>query len=170
MKRNQRRTRHRRTRPARPRPSSISTYLAQVRRLIAQHGHAVQVVAPSPGEAGWAYTVGLHSHGLPELIVVGGLAVPDQHGILNELAERMRDGEVFEPGRRYPSLLVGFDVTFVEVADTTTEDFAVANRLQSDFRALQMVWPDHSNRFPWDPDYAIPKDDQRLLGLPPCSF
>src|SRR3954447_13322413 len=142
----------------RPKRSSIREHLDQTRKLIDRHGHAVQAVMGTPTSPGWAYTVGLHRHGLPELIIVGGLTVADQHGILNELALRMRAGERFEAGERESTLLVGFEAVFVEVADASTEDFAVANRLQSGFRALQVVWPDHDNRFPWEPGYSIPAE------------
>src|SRR5436190_8693687 len=149
-----------------PKRFSIPEFLDHSRDVIDRHGHIVQVVMGTPDAPGWAYTVGLHRHRLPELIIIGGLAVDDQHGILNELAQRMRAGERFEAGDRESTLLVGFDATFVEVADTSTEDFAVANRLQSGFRALQVVWPDHDNRFPWEDGHALPAECQRLLGLP----
>ena len=148
----------------------VPDYLDEVRRIIARDGHVVQIVLPNHDrEAGWAYTVGLHGHGLPELIVVGGLSVPCQHSLLNEVAQRMKIGEPFVPGQRERDLLVGAEVMFVEVADTTTEDFTVANRLQDNFRALQIVWPDHSHRFPWESDYELAAWHQRVLGLPPAA-
>jgi Domain of unknown function (DUF4262) len=139
-------------------------YLEEIRAKVAEHGHAVQQVAAAEGEASWSYTIGLHAAGLPELIIVGGLGLAGQGSVLNRLAERLREGETLPVGERDPSVLEGVDVTYLEVADTTTEDFAVALRLQSDFRALQVVWPDLENRFPWEPGYAFPPDEQRLLG------
>jgi hypothetical protein len=145
--------------------SDHSAYLDRMRGIVAEHGHAVQQVAPDEG-LGWSYTIGLHAAGLPELIIMGGLALDGQRRTLNGLAERMRAGESLPIGERDPTVLKGFDVTYVEVADTTTEDFAIALRLQSDFRALQVVWPDLENRFPWDPGYSFPPDEQPLLGEP----
>lgn len=63
-------------------------------------------------------------------------------------------------------MLQDFDVTHVEVSDTTTEDFAVALKLQADFQALQVIWPDMENRFPWEDGYSFPPTEQRLLGPP----
>ena len=90
-----------------------------------------------------------------------------QHGVLNDLAKRLRSGDDLPVGSRDPSVLEGFEVTYLEVADTTTEDFAVALKLQSGFRALQVVWPDLDNRLPWEPGYSFPATEQRLLGPPP---
>jgi hypothetical protein len=143
----------------------VSAYLESVRAMIEEHGHAVQVVGGSPG---WAYTIGLHAAGLPELIVVGGLSVEGQHRTLNALADRLRSGEVLAVGERDPSVLEGVDVTYLEVADTTSEEFAVAVKLQAAFRALQVVWPDMENRFPWEAGDAFPPSEQPLLGPAPA--
>ena len=145
---------------------AVEAYLDELRATIDEHGHAVQQVASGGDEPGWSYTIGLDAFELPELIIVGGVPRGEQGSILNGLAARMRDGEELELGARDPSVLEGFDVTYVEVADTTTEDFAVALRLQRSFRAVQIVWPDVQNRFQWDPGYAFPPREQRLLGSP----
>jgi hypothetical protein len=145
-----------------------AAYLKDIGEKIARHGHAVQQVAGADGEPGWSYTVGLHAAGLPELIIIGGLARGGQVSVLNRLAERMRSGEALHLGERDPDVLEGVDVTYIEVVDTTTSDFAVALKFASDFRALQVVWPDHGNRFPWEPGYSFARAEQRLLGLPPA--
>jgi hypothetical protein len=113
-------------------------YLDSIRAPVAEHGHAVQQAAPDDEESlGWSY-----------------------------IAERLREGGKLPLCERDPTVLEGFDVTYLEVSDTTTEDFAVALRLQSDFRALQVVWPDMENRFPWESGYSFPPAEQRLLGVP----
>ncbi|HEX7297935.1 MAG TPA: DUF4262 domain-containing protein [Solirubrobacteraceae bacterium] len=148
--------------------SEEAEILEQVRQLMHDHGFAV--VAVGGGEHGppWSYTVGLHSAGLPELVIVGGLSSEGQHSTLSMLAERLLAGESLRVGARDPSVIEAFEVTYIEVADTTTEDFAVALRLQSGFRAVQVVWPDTDNRFPWEQGYGFSLVEQRLLGLPPA--
>jgi uncharacterized protein DUF4262 len=144
----------------------VAGHLSFIRSAITNYGFAVQGVSASWHEPGWAYTIGLHTHGLPELIVVGGMSPADQHCAIDELARRTLDGDVIEPGRVDSDVIDGFDVTYVEVVDTGTDWFAVANRLQSGFRALQVVWPDLDGRFPWEDGYDIPVEYQCLLGLP----
>ena len=46
-------------------------YLDHIRELIACHGWAVQGVERERVRPPWAYTVGLTSHGKPELVVTG---------------------------------------------------------------------------------------------------
>jgi hypothetical protein len=147
----------------------FSAYVDDIRSGIAEYGHMVQYVGSTEDEPDWSYTIGLHADGLPELIIVGGLSMEGQHAVLNDLAARLRSGEELPIGGRDPSVLEGFDVTYLDVVDTATQDFAVALRLQSEFRALQAIWPDRGNRFPWEPGYSLPLTQQRLLGLPPSG-
>jgi uncharacterized protein DUF4262 len=146
-----------------------ANYLTNVRSMIAERGFAVQGVSLDWTRPGWVYTIGLHRAGLPELILIGGLHPLDQHGLIDELARRMLAGDVIEPGRIDSGVIEGFDVTYLEVLDTSSDWFTVANRIQSGYRALQIVWPDHDDRFPWEDGYDIPLDDQPLLGLPPVA-
>lgn len=143
----------------------MAAYLKETRRLMTREGHVVQIALGNGAEPDWAYTIGLHGRGLPEVIVIGGLSIPHQHGLLNEVADRMRAGDEFAPGHYESDLLEGYDAAFVEVVNTDSEYFAVANRLQANFRALQLVWPDHDNRFPWESGCEVPLDAQPLLGL-----
>ena len=140
----------------------------QVRRLVHDHGFAVVAVGGDEHGPPSSYTVGLHAEGLPELVIVGGLSTGGQQSTLNVLADRLLAGESLQVGARDPSVIDGFDVTYIEVADTTTEDFAVALRLQAGFRAVQVVWPDTDNRFPWEQGYSFSPVEQRLLGPPPA--
>lgn len=147
----------------------LALYLDDLRAKIGRYGHAVQQVGGSPGSAVWSYTIGLRAVGLPELVIVGGVAGQAQQQILNDLAARMRVGDELPIGQRDRAVLDGVDVTYVEVTDTTAEVFAIANQVQSSFRALQVVWPDTENRFPWEPGYAFAPGAQPLLGEPPSS-
>lgn len=145
----------------------LRRYRKHLEAMIAEQGFAVSVVAPSFEREGWAYTVGLHRSGLPELIVIGGLPTHEQYGVLHELAMRAGRGKRYGPGERLGSVLVGYDAAFIEVMDTGSDWFEVVNEVQSGYRALQLVWPDHGHRFPWDDGYDLPPDCQPLLGLPP---
>jgi len=148
--------------------SEEAAVLEQVRQLMHDHGFAVVAVGGDELGPPSSYTVGLHSAGLPELVIVGGLSTEGQHGTLNMLGDRLLAGESLQVGARDPSVIEGFDVTYIGVVDPSTEDFAVALRLQSGFRAVQVVWPDTDNRFPWEQGYSFGSVEQRLLGLPPA--
>jgi hypothetical protein len=113
---------------------------------VARYGlHVINVPADERGP-GFAYSVGLHrSFQHPEVIIVG-LARDVMHGMLNDLADRVRQGERFEAGATSDEFLEGYACTFREVQ----------GRLYVDdwqpFPALQLVYPDRERRWPWDPD------------------
>lgn len=146
----------------------LEAYLDDLRAKMAQFGHAIQQLGGRPGTAVLSYTIGLRAVALPELIMIGGVPGQAQQQILNDLAARMRVGDEPVVGKRDPAVLEGVDVTFIEVTDTTTEYFAIANKLQKPFRALQVVWPDTGNRFPWEPGWEYGPNVQPLLGEPPA--
>ena len=141
-------------------------HLRRIRSMIAEHGFMVQGVSADLDTPGWVYTIGLHAAGLPELILIGGMCPEDQHHAIDDLARRMLAGSAFEPGHREPEVVDGYDVTFLEVIDPTCDWLAIANLIQSGYRALQVVWPDRDGRFPWEDGYSVPRDAQPLLGLP----
>ncbi|HUG86653.1 MAG TPA: DUF4262 domain-containing protein [Euzebya sp.] len=75
---------------------------AYVARLVRRHGWAVMAVGTGecavPGCCGggredpFAYTIGLHAHGRPELLV-HGCDADDARAVLNDLATSIIDGE-----------------------------------------------------------------------------
>ena len=113
----------------------------------------------------FAYTSGLTDHGLPELVITG--LSPDLAGtFLNEAARKsVTDARFCTAGYR-PSRLRR-PVTFSSVDVIDTDSMRLTRLLYGEgFRAVQLVWPDESGCFPWDPSYDIPREVQPLLGVP----
>jgi hypothetical protein len=82
-------------------------------RIIDTHGWAVQGVTGETDAESWAYTVGLvERFGHPELVVTG-INMKAAWGLLNDLADRVRDGERFAAGETID--LDGVDVGFANV-------------------------------------------------------
>ena len=147
--------------------SDQQAYLDMVREKISEFGVFIQYVGGSDSPA-WAYTVGLHAQGLPELIMVGGLDRPAFGRVLNGAAARLRTEWTWTHGTVVSGLLSPvLDLTCLEVDDVHTDYFSVALELDSGFRALQLVWPDMSNRMPWEDGYEFGHDEQPLLGSAP---
>jgi hypothetical protein len=63
--------------------STIDDYLDELRAKILEHGWAVQYVEND--RTPYAYTIGLHDHGLPELLVTG-VAPRRAQRLLNRVA------------------------------------------------------------------------------------
>lgn len=105
----------------------------------------------------FCYTVGLiKSFNHPEIIILG-LRYEIAHPLLNTVGFQIKQGEVFSPGNRYDSITEKYDTQFVEVTlENISEYFGILigyTRHHNDatpIRALQLVWPDPQNRFPWE--------------------
>jgi Domain of unknown function (DUF4262) len=128
----------------------VDAYLETVREGITRHGWMLQAVFPTDAGDGppFVYTVGLAALGHPELIVYG---LPHDTGgvILNELGRRVRDGRRLAHGERLDDVVEGFQVEVLAVADN--QPLGVARRLYGPgVRALQIVYPDAGNLWPWE--------------------
>ena len=141
--------------------STKRDYLDQFRATMLKHGWALQYVESD--RTPYAYTIGLHDRGLPELLVTG---VSPQRAarLLNRLAERAVDGEPPTRGEQI-ALRAGPLIEIVEVEHPDAHmDTAVAF-YGSEFRALQLVWADGQGRWPWDARFGGRRGGQPVLGV-----
>lgn len=99
------------------------------------------------------YTVGLHSLGYPELIMVG-LSLDTGQNILNDAAQQVIDsgsarqtGNVFDKVANLPLIVVE-----VEDDELRSEYTAMASHYYGTdpYRLQQIVMPDSNGKFPWD--------------------
>src|SRR5262249_52869691 len=78
-----------------PSDGDAEGYLDELRATIRIHGWAVQGVEDD--RLPYAYTIGLHDRGLPELLVTG-LPPEGAAGLLNDVAGAAVDGRDLAPG------------------------------------------------------------------------
>ena len=115
---------------------------------------------------GFAFTVGLlYSYGHPELLALG-LSLEASHGLLSAAVERIQAGEELSEGP-VSGLVEGFELYSAPIdAGYLREYLGYAlwfyKSLGTPIPALQLVWPDKTGRFPWQPAH-----DQSLSGLQP---
>ncbi len=137
-------------------------HLELVHRKIARHGWYVQgVLASHPAEVTFAYTVGNHGQGLPELIMFG---VPARTAgcVLNDATRLMRSGRItVEPGVQIPGGQVGIDPAFPvrlgPVAPRRAREYALFAfefyGHEEEIELLQVVVADPGGRFRGEPGY-----------------
>ena len=120
---------------------------------VLRHGLHVVKILPEGGTPGWAFSIGLwHNFGHPE-VVVFGLDDSVAHGLLNEVARRVREGERFGDGTEAGDLLEGVRCVFRAMDPAWHRpflgwmDWFYENE---DTPVLQCVWPDHDGRWPWE--------------------
>ena len=119
------------------------------------------------GEPAFAYSLGLYeSFGHPEIIIFG-LDLDTMHQLINDAGERIRKGESFEDGQEDDQLLDNYRCAFQTVNVKHYErlfGFTGWYYKGWNFPAVQLVWPDMHNRFPWDVSFDESyRADQPLL-------
>ena len=139
---------------------TIEEYFDELRATIRTQGWVVQYVESD--RTPYAYTIGLHDLGLPELLVTG---VSPQRAtrLLNKLARDTLRGTTLEPGQQI-SVPTGPLVEIVEVNHPDAHlNFAVAFG-GPDVRGMQLVWADGRGRWPWAPGFCDGRTRQPVLG------
>ena len=166
--------RRRRTRSSSPVPAGYEPLPAYWDRQeqgwregIAQHGWLIQSILGDGDRPGFHFTVGLTERGLAELIVYGLHSDLGGHA-LNDVAQRLMDGERFADGEVVPGVLEGDYRTQLWGVTWLQDPLGAAFRLygQDAVEVRQLVIPDLENRMPWEDDYAD-LDIQPLLFVAP---
>ena len=134
-------------------------HVVLVRRGVHEHDEAgpsfADPVVQAAYDANFTYTVGLElTFRHPEVVLVGDWQ--HAHPYLNVIGDLIRDGRRFSPGDTSDELLDGFTVRFCPVGDAVLREaltWAHWAARRGPFRALQLVLPDTSGRWPGDPAY-----------------
>lgn len=139
--------------------ATIDDYLDVLRGIIRRDGWAVQYIE---GERRpFAYTVGLHAHGLAELVITG-VEPTRAMEILNAAANYCVNEVQPRPGER---LSTGKHVLeFVRVPNPDVYVKHAFNIYGPKVRALQVVWIDDRGHSPWCPDFDHGSGSQPVLG------
>lgn len=132
-------------------------FLQDVMDTIDKHGRAVQGVFSNEGESTFHYTVGNAEKNLPE-VIVAGLPMEVGHYVCNRASREAEEGTVtLVPGSVLPGYLGGnseFDLVVCAVTDK--HEANVARSLYGDnVEVVQLVCPDTSGYYPWEPQYGF---------------
>ena len=140
---------------------------AELLALIERHGWAIRHVMgdANSGTAPFSYTVGLTALDHPELVTTG-LPFEVSQIFLNSAALIVKEGAILTNGLVTDELTESGTVTFVTATDVSGLT-AVEQVYGVEIHALQLVWPDSSNRYPLDAGYRNANSAQPLLGARP---
>jgi hypothetical protein len=146
----------------------------QIERIVGAMGHAVVSVPPSKDSPGVSYSVGLVDTGWPELVVTGlvgdqGILVVNAAVTALRKGERIpRDGLVVEGAISVPLRLRSIDAdSGRRMTSAASDRHARMGGRPEAYRAMQLLWPDASGRFPDETGYdgrGLP--DQVLIDGP----
>jgi hypothetical protein len=117
--------------------------------------HVVAVSDSREGSIDYCFSVGLfETYDHPE-IVVFGLPMNVAHRVIATCVELIEQGSPLQAGEVREDLLNRFSAAIVSVDHANYSEYlgsAIGFYDGTDFPALQIVWPDKENRFPWDPE------------------
>jgi Domain of unknown function (DUF4262) len=142
--------------------ASQQDYLNHIESVVEDCGWAVQAVERDQHRPPYAYTIGLTTHGKPELVVTG-MPVLRAAELLNDVTAHLLHAPEPEPGEQVP-LIGGPVIEFVAV-EVPSAHLSVASVLYGPrLRALQVVHADDRGHWPWEVGYRGVRGGQPVLG------
>lgn len=137
-------------------------YLKILVETIEEHRWVVQYVVGR--DRPFAYTVGLHALGLPELLITG-LKEDASVRLLNSAAHDM----VYHGTLLEPAMQIDFeDELVLEVVEVDHPDIHLMMAVElygRAFRAMQLVWTDDDRHWPWDRGWSQGRRRQPVFGV-----
>ena len=126
-----------------------------INKLVNEGKWAVMGIFESDDFPTFSYTVGMHHHGLPELMIVGIQADLAQV-ILNNAAKMMFESDkAFEEGKPIYEL-ANFPTIPVYISQENINELtcsAIRHYHHSNYSVFQMVIPDSNGLFPWQSNF-----------------
>lgn len=130
--------------------------LERTKQDIAQFGLQVISVTSTDYLPSFSYSIGLtQTYQHPEIICFG-LPSSLGHEIINDIASMIKNGTIFEEGEIYTDIFQDSRATFLSVDASNLEYYfgAGLNYYQDkSFEALQLVWTDQNDLFPWEDNF-----------------
>jgi hypothetical protein len=131
-----------------------------VRSNVEQHGCHVMMIPEDEEGPGFAYSIGLMKSFAQAELICFGLDSELMHSLINSMRDRMAAGEQFAAGMRVAELIEGYECELRQMRrEHYPEYMGYACIFNGDaaFDVLQVVWPDKSGHFPWQPEYGAPR-------------
>lgn len=125
---------------------------------IKKYGLSVAMIEATDYLPSFAYSIGLwETYNHPELICFG-LRIETLHSLINGVAELIKNGKKIEVGKIYNEIFESGRAEFIQVDKGNLGDYfgtAIDYYKTLDFPALQLVWTDRNDKFPWETSFEI---------------
>ncbi|WDF61995.1 DUF4262 domain-containing protein [Flavobacterium sp. KACC 22758] len=123
---------------------------------IEKYGLQVILIESTDYLPSFAYSIGLwKEYNHPEIICFG-LSTSLLHTIINDVAEIIKKNETIVEGKNYTNIFKNSRAEFLKVHPNNISDYfgtAINFYEREDIPALQLVWTDRSNKFPWEENF-----------------
>ena len=120
---------------------------------IEKFGLTVIIIEATDYLPSFAYSIGLWQKFKHPEIISFGFTTETLHGIINNAADIVKDGAPIETGKDYTNIFETGKATFIKIDPLNISDYfgyAIDFYNTKDFPALQLVWTDRNNKFPWE--------------------
>jgi len=128
----------------------------KTRSHIDKYGLTVILIKATDYLPSFGYSIGLwEKYQHPEIISFG-LTPETIHGIINNAANIVKAGRKIKTQTAYSEIFEGANAEFVNVDARNLHDYfgtAIDFYNTDKFPALQLIWTDRNNRFPWEHDF-----------------
>ncbi len=128
----------------------------EIPRKIEQYGWMVIMIEATAYLPSFAYTIGLwQTYKHPEIISFG-LTVKTLHIVLNNAGEQVKEGKSIEINKTYHDFFESSRTKFIKLDPKNIPDYfgtAINYYKTREFPAIQLIWTDRNDQFPWDKNY-----------------
>ncbi|MBW1658560.1 MULTISPECIES: DUF4262 domain-containing protein [Flavobacterium] len=123
---------------------------------IEKYGLQVIIIEATDYLPSFAYSIGLwQKYNHPEIICFG-LSKSLLHEIINDVAEIVKQNEKITEKKNYSNIFEHSRSEFLKVHPKNIQDYfgsAINYYEKEDFTALQLVWTDRNDKFPWEENF-----------------
>ncbi|WP_276380059.1 DUF4262 domain-containing protein [Flavobacterium sp. H4147] len=132
------------------------TLFKKTRNNIDKYGLQIIVIEATDYLPSFAYSIGLwEKYNHPEIICFG-LSNNLLHTLINDVAEMIKENESIITEKNYLNIFKDSKAEFINVhPDNIADYFGIAINFykSDDFPALQLIWTDRNDNFPWEENF-----------------
>lgn len=130
--------------------------LNQTKVNIEKFGLQVIMVSSTDYLPSFAYSIGLYEKYKHPEIICFGLSDKLGHEIINDVASLIKNGETIRANTNYNTIFENSKAEFLSIDPKNIDDYfgaAIEYYNTDSFPALQLIWTDKNNRFPWEENF-----------------
>ena len=123
---------------------------------IEKYGLTVIILEATDYLPAFAYSIGLWKTYMHPEIICFGLTIKNLHALINDVAKLVKQGQTIITNKSYDEFFAKNETKFINVDPSYLNNYfgtAIDYYNTENFPALQFVWTDRKNKFPWDDDY-----------------
>ncbi len=114
--------------------------------------HTTSVMGRDSDEVSYSYSTGIHETIDKPDIIIFGLSPSVSHAVIGIYYDRVRAGELFEPGIEYSGFLKGYLVMFASISKVKIDEHMLCIPWLypgKQHEAYQLLYPDDDGKWPW---------------------